>query len=136
MAFWLSSSVKEVASPIVLEGHTEKDKKRITNREKISGGLGTISGMGTIISGGVLGYLYGFSHLPWPIHAAAAITILMALIGAFGIGGVYNKLNKAIDRNADILELQRLSKQLQYWGKALISLWLIVFLLMTLRHTI
>ena len=112
MAFWLSSAVKEIASPIVFEGKSEKDKNRISEREKISGALGTVSGMGTIISGCILGYLYGFSNLPWPIHAAILLTIIMALIGAFGIGGVYNSLNKAIDRGANIIELQQLSKKL------------------------
>ncbi|WP_420591574.1 hypothetical protein [Bacterioplanoides sp.] len=134
MAFWLSSYIKELTNTLVFTGDQNKDRKQIVKREKIAGAIGTLSGMGTLISGGLLGYLYGFGNLPWPIHAGFAFAIAMAFVGAFGIGGVYHHLNKAVDRGADVSELQLLSGKLLSWSKAGLILWLVVLLLMTLRH--
>lgn len=134
MAFWLSSYVKELSNPLILEGDPHKDKKLITEREKAAGTLGTVSGMGTLISGGILAYLHGFSNLPWAVHAGFALAIAMAFVGAFGIGGAYHHLNKAVDRGADLSELQLLSVKLLAWSKAGLILWLTALLLMTLRH--
>lgn len=136
MAFWLASIVKEVSNPLGFVGDKNYDKKLYLHRVQIVGMLGTISGVGAILSGGLLGHLMGFDNLPSSIDIGFIIAIVMAVVATFGLGGCYHNIGKAIEQDAELSELEILSKRLTYWSVLLLVLWLSVFLLMVLRHFI
>lgn len=134
MAVWLAAIVKEVSSPLVFTGDQQVDKKQYQYHAKIAGILGILGGVGAIFTGGWLGHLMGFSNLPWSIHAGFTIAFVMGAITIFGIGWGYRRIGKAIEKGAERLELEALSKKLRYWGALLLVLWTTVFLSMVLRH--
>lgn len=136
MAFWLSSYVKELGSPLVFEGDKEKDSQLHARREHIAGALGTISGVTALASGCVLVFLQGYQNVPWPIYAGFAVAIVMSFIGAFGVGGAYHYLGKAIENDAELSELEALSAKLRKWSAIGLALWLITFGLMVLRYVL
>lgn len=136
MAFWLSSIVKDLCDPFIFEGNEENDRKLHVARGKRAEVLGTVSGMGTILSGGILLYFFGFSNIPWPVYVGLALTIVMACIGALGVGGVFQKMSKVMEVGSDLSELDALVREFKNWSLLSLVLWFIVFLLMGLRHVL
>lgn len=136
MAGWLAAITKEFYDPLAFNGDPIKDKEQNVKREKIAGMLGTVSDMGALISGGVVLYIMGYDSAPIALYVGATIAIVMAFIGAFGVGGVYHYINEAIDKGESTEKLVGLANKLKFWSGTMLLLWLVVFLLMGLRHVI
>ncbi len=134
MAFWLAAIIKEIGTSHRFTGNRQKDKAHSVELEKQAGRLGTISGMGSILSGGALIFLLGFGNVPWAIYAGLLITVVMAFIGALAIGGNFHKIIAGIEKDFQISELEMLQRRLKNWSWLMLLLWTCVFLLMSLRH--
>jgi len=135
-SFWLASIIKDIFEPLNLQGSHEENRRLIIHREKAAGMMGTISGVGTILSGAALLFMIGFSGNPWALNMGIVVALVMALIGALGVGGSYQRIIKAFDREASNAELKSLAIGLRKWSLALLALWLLTFFLMGLRNLI
>ncbi len=137
MALWMTSVVQEIFEALVLP-HTERaDPKVRAAHSKRTESMGILSGMGTIGTGLWMIWLKGgFSAVPWPIHVGLALSVVMALVAALGLGRTWHRIGEALNEGAPSSSLVVPAQRLKAWGLVLLVLWLAIFFLMVFRHVI
>ncbi|MFM2577585.1 hypothetical protein [Vibrio fortis] len=134
MALWLTAIIKELTNSFHFSAEVSKNKAQICREEKIAGLLGTVGGLGTLLSGVLLVYFMGFANANGAIYSGLTIALVMSYIGAFKIGGYYHHLEKANKSGSTPDDLSKLATKLNRWACVMLPLWLSSFMLMGLRH--
>lgn len=135
MALWLTASVLALLEALTLT-HTVRENAKVRaahdRRLKL---LGIVSGAGTIITGLVMiALLGGFTSVPWAIHAALGVAIVMYLVGGFGVGRTSHQVSELLDQGTPAAELREHATRLLRWSSLLVGLWSVEILLMVFRR--
>lgn len=137
MASWLVAGVTAGPDAKKAVHMPDPDPARRARADRAKGIFGTVTGMGAIVTGVALLFsLGGFGAVRWPIHAGLLLSVVMAFIGALGIGGNAHKLAAAIDADAPLIEREALAKKVSMWAHIKKTLWVVVLALMVFRNVL
>lgn len=136
MTLWFAAGVfansdirRGFANPVELPG--------LRIRMKKTGIFAIIGGVLTIVTGlGLIFAVGGFGAVPWPIHAAFALTLVQAGIGGGLIGGTWAKIEAGLQAGASPESLAPLCGRIYTGGAIFHALWTINLVLMVFRHAL
>lgn len=109
----------------------------LSDRMRRTGRMAGISGIITWLSGlALIVYLGGMASVPWPIHLALTLALVMIGIGIGGIARTWNRIAEALEGGASVDDVRPLMKRISALSGVFHLLWLICFLLMVFRYMI
>ncbi len=109
----------------------------LSDRMMRSGRMAGISGILTWLSGlALVMYLGGMAAVPWPIHLALTLALVMIGLGAGGLNRTWGQIAAQLKGDAKVEDVRPLMKRISMMSGIFHLLWLVCFLLMVFRYMI
>lgn len=137
MSLWFGASLPVAGNVRRALDSSPEALPAVLQNARRAGRVSSIAGWITILSGVALIFtLGGFGAVPIPIHIALTLALVMAGIGAFGLGGTVNKMIAAAEGGGEgtLAEVQGLRGRLAMFSGIFQGLWVLVLVLMVWRN--